>query len=62
MPNYEYRCAVCKKDHEVWQRITDPALKRCPKCRSTKVQRLISKGSGFILTGGGWYATDYAGK
>jgi predicted nucleic acid-binding Zn ribbon protein len=40
------------------QRITDPPLARCPKCRR-KVKRLISSTS-FQLKGTGWYVTDYA--
>jgi predicted nucleic acid-binding Zn ribbon protein len=40
------------------QRITEPALKRCPTCKS-KVERIISATS-FVLKGSGWYATDYA--
>jgi predicted nucleic acid-binding Zn ribbon protein len=39
------------------QRITEPALKRCPTCKS-KVERMVSRTS-FILKGSGWYATDY---
>jgi predicted nucleic acid-binding Zn ribbon protein len=40
------------------QRITDPPLGHCPKCRR-KVRRLISNTS-FHLKGSGWYVTDYA--
>ena len=40
------------------QRITEPALKRCPTCKA-KVERIISNTS-FVLKGTGWYATDYA--
>ena len=40
------------------QRITEPALKRCPTCKA-KVERMISNTS-FVLKGTGWYATDYA--
>jgi putative FmdB family regulatory protein len=57
MPTYEYRCEHCG-DFEQDQRITDPPLERCPKCRR-KVRRLISNTS-FQLKGGGWYVTDYA--
>ena len=57
MPIYEYRCEKCG-DFEESQRITDPPLGRCPKCRG-KVRRLISSTS-FQLKGGGWYVTDYA--
>src|SRR5690242_19336722 len=57
MPIYEYRCENCG-DFEEMQRITDPPLSRCPKCRR-KVHRLISNTS-FHLKGSGWYLTDYA--
>jgi putative FmdB family regulatory protein len=57
MPIYEYRCEHCG-DFEEMQRITDPPLARCPKCRR-KVRRLISSTS-FQLKGTGWYVTDYA--
>ena len=57
MPIYEYRCEHCG-DFEEMQRITDPPLARCPKCRR-KVKRLISSTS-FQLKGSGWYVTDYA--
>jgi putative FmdB family regulatory protein len=57
MPIYEYRCEHCG-DFEESQRITDPPLQRCPKCRR-KVRRLISSTS-FQLKGSGWYVTDYA--
>jgi len=57
MPIYEYRCEHCG-DFEEIQRITDPPLSRCPRCRR-KVRRLISTTS-FQLKGSGWYLTDYA--
>ena len=57
MPIYEYRCEKCG-DFEQMQRITEPALERCPTCRR-KVSRLISNTS-FQLKGSGWYVTDYA--
>jgi putative FmdB family regulatory protein len=56
MPIYEYRCEQCG-DFEQNQRISDPPLSRCPKCRR-KVRRLISNTS-FQLKGSGWYVTDY---
>ena len=57
MPIYEYRCEHCG-DFEENQRITDPPLQRCPKCKRA-VRRLISNTS-FQLKGSGWYVTDYA--
>jgi putative FmdB family regulatory protein len=57
MPIYEYRCEKCG-EFELSQRITAPALQRCPTCKR-KVRRLISNTS-FQLKGSGWYVTDYA--
>jgi putative FmdB family regulatory protein len=57
MPIYEYQCERCGVFEEM-QRITDPALAKCPTCRR-KVRRLISNTS-FQLKGTGWYVTDYA--
>lgn len=59
MPIYEYRCPKCG-EFEQMQRITDPPLQRCPKCRK-KITKLISNTS-FQLKGAGWYVTDYAKK
>lgn len=56
MPIYEYTCKECG-DFEVTQRITEPALKKCPSCDS-QVSKLISQ-SAFHLKGAGWYATDF---
>ncbi len=57
MPIYEYRCEHCG-DFEEMQRMSDPPLAKCPKCKR-KVRRLISTTS-FQLKGTGWYVTDYA--
>jgi putative FmdB family regulatory protein len=58
MPTYEYECANCKKVFEVFQKITDKPLEKCPKCHK-HIKRLISAGAGFIFKGPGFYATDY---
>jgi putative FmdB family regulatory protein len=58
MPIYEYACAKCKSEFEAEQRITDDPLKTCPKCKSKRVKRLISRTS-FALKGGGWYSDGY---
>jgi putative FmdB family regulatory protein len=60
MPIYEYKCAKCKKHHEIMQKITDKPLTICPSCGGT-MNKMISSTS-FVLKGSGWYATDYAGK
>lgn len=59
MPIYEYACEHCGVFEEM-QRIKDPPLAKCPKCKR-KVRRLISQTS-FQLKGSGWYVTDYARK
>jgi putative FmdB family regulatory protein len=58
MPTYEYECEACGNGWEAEQRITEEALKDCPKCGQPKARRLIS-GSRFMLKGGGWYADGY---
>jgi putative FmdB family regulatory protein len=58
MPTYEYACEACGNEWEAEQRITENALKDCPKCGEPKARRLIS-GSRFLLKGGGWYADGY---
>jgi putative FmdB family regulatory protein len=58
MPYYEYACSKCETEFEVEQRITEDPIKSCPKCRSRRVKRLISRTS-FALKGGGWYADGY---
>jgi putative FmdB family regulatory protein len=59
MPLYDYECENCGR-YEVSQRITEPALTRCERCKSRKIQRLISS-SHFALKGGGWYSDLYSG-
>ena len=59
MPIYEYACQKCESEFEVEQRITDGPIKSCPRCKSKKVKRLISRTS-FVLKGGGWYSDLYS--
>jgi putative FmdB family regulatory protein len=59
MPIYEYQCEKCEHEFEREQRITDPPVKTCPKCRSRRVKKLISRTS-FVLKGGGWYSDLYS--
>src|ERR1700749_1717902 len=66
MPTYEYECAKCKKDFEIFQSMKDDALKSCPKdkCRMKtwgkgKVKRKLGAGAGLIFKGSGFYITDY---
>jgi putative FmdB family regulatory protein len=61
MPTYEYECSACKHTFEEFQSISDPPLKKCPKCGG-KVKRMIGVGAGIIFKGTGFYETDYKRK
>jgi putative FmdB family regulatory protein len=60
MPTYEYVCSACKNEWEVEQSMKDNALTECPRCKEQTARRQISRGTGFILKGGGWYSDLYA--
>lgn len=53
MPHYDYQCESCKYKFEVFQKITDEPIKKCPEC-GKKVQRIITGGVGTIFLGTGW--------
>jgi putative FmdB family regulatory protein len=59
MPTYEYECSACGKQLEALQSFSEDPLKKCPKCKKNKLERLISGGAGFIFKGDGFYETDY---
>jgi putative FmdB family regulatory protein len=59
MPTYDYRCDACGNTWDVEQRMTEDAIKKCPKCGKLKAKRQITGGN-FILKGGGWYADLYS--
>ena len=58
MPIYEYKCSDCKKIFEERQRITDDNLDECKFCKSSNIEKIISKSS-FRLKGGGWAEDGY---
>jgi len=59
MPTYEYRCGACGHPFEVFQKISEPPIRTCPRCGEDAVERLISAGGGLVFKGSGFYATDY---
>lgn len=66
MPTYEYHCAKCDRNFEMFQSMKDAALTTCPeaKCCLTPwghgpVKRLLGTGAGLIFKGSGFYTTDY---
>ena len=62
MPTYEYKCANDKCNHtwDIIQKMTDEAIKTCPKCKKEMAKRLISGGVGFSLKGTGWARDNYS--
>lgn len=61
MPTYEYECEKENKRFDAFQKMTDPALTKCPDCGGP-VKRLLSGGAGVIFKGTGFYGTDYGRK
>jgi len=59
---YEYECSI-HGVMEIEHKISE-TIEFCPECKKnnleTAVRRLISKGTGFILKGGGWASSNYS--
>ena len=55
MPIYEYECSNGCPKWEILQKLNDPRIKQCPKCKKNTASRLISGGGSFILKGNGFY-------
>ncbi len=61
MPIYEYCCAGCNTTFEEWVKSFDSApTVPCVECGAEAI-RIVSNTS-FMLKGGGWYVTEYAGR
>ncbi|WP_437591920.1 FmdB family zinc ribbon protein [Sorangium sp. So ce1000] len=60
MPTYEYACTSCAHEWEAEQSIKEAPLSECPSCLNATARRQISRGTGFILKGSGWYSDLYA--
>ena len=58
MPTYEYECQKCGHHFDLFQRMEEEPVKKCPKCKG-KVKRLPGTGAGIIFKGSGFYQTDY---
>ena len=59
MPTYDYVCDGCGHAFELFQGMTDPVKKTCPKCGKKKLRRLIGAGGAIVFKGSGFYITDY---
>src|SRR5262245_61956164 len=59
MPTYEYHCDACDHNFDEFQGINDKPLKKCPKCRKSKLRRVFGIGAAILFKGSGFYQTDY---
>lgn len=59
MPTYEYICKACYHEFDEFQSMSARALRKCPKCKKSTLERKIGLGGGIIFKGGGFYETDY---
>ena len=41
MPTYDYICDACGHEWELFQKITDDAVKKCPECGKKKAVRQL---------------------
>src|SRR5512142_3257112 len=56
MPTYDYRCAKCGEDLEVFQTFSEAPLTRHKGCGG-KLAKVLSP-AGIVLKGSGFYKTD----
>ena len=59
MPLYEYRCEACGAEEEAIESFSAPAEHACPACGAALGMKRQLSASGFVLSGGGWYASGY---
>ncbi|MCH2179317.1 MAG: zinc ribbon domain-containing protein [Mariniblastus sp.] len=59
MPTYDYECDACGHTWELFQKITDDPVKKCPQCNKKKARRLFGTGAAVVFKGSGFYQTDY---
>lgn len=60
MPTYEYRCADCGHNFDIFQSFTDDSLTVCPECDGNLKKVFGSVAISF--KGPGFYVTDSAAK
>lgn len=59
MPTYDYICEACGHHWELFQRITEDPIKKCPACNKRKAARQFGTGAAVMFKGSGFYETDY---
>lgn len=58
MPTYQYACADCGHEFEIFQSFTEDSLTECPECKG-EVKKVFSA-VGVVFKGSGFYKTDSA--
>ena len=59
MPTYDYECDACGHEFELFQSISAPVKRKCPKCSKLNLRRLFGTGAAVVFKGSGFYETDY---
>ncbi|MBI4244577.1 MAG: zinc ribbon domain-containing protein [Planctomycetes bacterium] len=59
MPIYEFKCLKCRKKFEKIISFSSRAKSECPKCKSKKVQKLISS---FGINKGSYSEASFSSK
>lgn len=59
MPTYDYICDACEHAWELFQKITEDPVKKCPECKKKKAVRQFGTGAAIMFKGSGFYETDY---
>lgn len=59
MPTYDYICDACEHAWELFQKISDDPVKKCPECGKKKAVRQFGTGAAIMFKGSGFYETDY---
>ena len=59
MPTYDYVCEACDHEFELFQRISEDPVRKCPACNKNKLRRLFGTGAAVVFKGSGFYETDY---
>lgn len=59
MPTYAYKCDACQHELEIFQKIVDAPMTKCPQCGKETLRRGPGGGIGLLFSGGGWAKDNY---
>jgi hypothetical protein len=65
MPTYEYECNPekegCGHKFEIVHKLNDKPLKKCPKCKASKLKKVLNAPA-VIFNGTGWTPKSSSGQ